>query len=89
MHRRSSIRITLTLIGVLFTATLVWSQAQAPVTTAVRAGRLFDPKSGQMLANQVVLIQGDNYFLGADGRLMPSKPGQAPPDLRYFKQTQK
>ena len=26
---------------------------------AVRAGRLFDPKSGQILANQVVLIQGD------------------------------
>jgi hypothetical protein len=39
--------------------------------------------------NPHVLIQGDNYFLGADGRLMPSKPGQAPPDLRYFKQTPK
>jgi hypothetical protein len=26
---------------------------------AVRAGRLFDSKSGQMLTRQVVLIQGD------------------------------
>src|SRR5579862_4318266 len=26
---------------------------------AVRAGRLFDPKSGTLLANQVVLIRGD------------------------------
>ena len=46
----------ITIIGVLSTATLLWSQAPQPV--AVRAGHLFDPKSGQMLANQVVLIQG-------------------------------
>jgi imidazolonepropionase-like amidohydrolase len=43
-------------IGTLGPATMLWSQAQ---TTAVRAGRLFDPKSGQMMTNQVVLIQGD------------------------------
>jgi imidazolonepropionase-like amidohydrolase len=43
-------------IGILGAATVLWSQAQ---TTAVRAGRLFDPKSGQMMMNQVVLIQGD------------------------------
>jgi imidazolonepropionase-like amidohydrolase len=45
-----------TVIGVLAFSTALWSQAQ---TTAVRAGRLFDPKSGQMMANQVVLIQGE------------------------------
>jgi hypothetical protein len=38
--------------------------------------------------NAQVKIQGDNYFIGADGLLMPSKPGQAPPDLKYFRQTQ-
>jgi imidazolonepropionase-like amidohydrolase len=59
MQRRSRLRIAFGLLTVLFTATLLWSQAQAPDTTAVRAGRLFDPKSGQMLTNQVVLIQGD------------------------------
>src|ERR1700676_4221930 len=44
-----------TVIGVLAVSTALWSQAQ---TVAVRAGRLFDPKSGQMVANQVVLIEG-------------------------------
>jgi hypothetical protein len=31
----------------------------------------------------------DNYFLNGDGLLMPAKKDQAPPDLRYFKQTTK
>ena len=38
--------------------------------------------------NQVVLGK-ENYFLSADGLLMPARRDQAPPDLRYFKQTQK
>jgi hypothetical protein len=29
------------------------------------------------------------YCLSADGLLMPAKEDQAPPDLRYFKQTRK
>jgi hypothetical protein len=37
--------------------------------------------------NQVVLGK-ENYFLSADGLLMPARRDQAPPDLRYFKQTQ-
>jgi imidazolonepropionase-like amidohydrolase len=44
------------IVGILGAASMLWSQAQ---TTALRAGRLFDPKSGQMMVNQVVLIQGD------------------------------
>jgi hypothetical protein len=39
--------------------------------------------------NGHVGIAGQNYFLSGDGLLMPAKRGQAPPDLRYFKQTQK
>ncbi len=38
--------------------------------------------------NNQVFIGNDNYFLSADGLLMPTKKDQAPPDLRYFKQTQ-
>jgi imidazolonepropionase-like amidohydrolase len=53
MRSKSMLKIV---IGILGAATVLWSQAQ---TTAVRAGRLFDPKSGQMMMNQVVLIQGD------------------------------
>ncbi len=59
MQSRSMTRFTLGLLGILFAATLAWSQAQPPETTAVRAGKLFDPKSGEMLSNQVVLIQGE------------------------------
>ena len=37
---------------------------------ALRAGRLFDSKSGQLLANQVVLIEGERIVeVGADGQI--------------------
>jgi hypothetical protein len=34
--------------------------------------------------NAMVVIGGDNFFMSADGLLMPSRKGQLPPDLRYF-----
>jgi hypothetical protein len=34
--------------------------------------------------NGQVFIGKDHYFMSGDGFLMPAKPGQAPPDLRYF-----
>jgi hypothetical protein len=39
--------------------------------------------------NSHVRIGGEDYMLSADGLLMPAKKDQAPPDLRYFKQTRK
>jgi hypothetical protein len=39
--------------------------------------------------NYHIRIQGEPYFLSADGMLMPTKKGQRPPDLRYFSQPQK
>jgi hypothetical protein len=39
--------------------------------------------------NPHVRIQNDNYFISADGLLMPAKKGQKPPDLKYFGQTQR
>jgi hypothetical protein len=39
--------------------------------------------------NAQVFIGKENYYLSADGYLMPAKKGQAPPDLRYFKQSRK
>ena len=39
--------------------------------------------------NAQVFIGKDNYYLSADGYLMPARPGQAPPDLKYFKQSKK
>ena len=40
-------------------------------------------------SNNHVVIGKENYFLSGDGYLMPAKKDQAPPDLRYFKQTRK
>ena len=39
--------------------------------------------------NQHIVIGKENYFLSADGDLMPTKKNQAPPDLRYFDKTRK
>jgi hypothetical protein len=39
--------------------------------------------------NNHVEIAGEGYFLSADGLLMPTRKDQPPPDLRYFKQSQK
>jgi hypothetical protein len=39
--------------------------------------------------NSMVRVGEDAYFMSPDGYLMPIKKNQAPPDLRYFKQTQK
>ena len=35
--------------------------------------------------NRHVRVGKDNYFVSADGYLMPTKKDQPPPDLRYFK----
>jgi hypothetical protein len=39
--------------------------------------------------NAHVVIGSEDYFLSADGLLMPTKKDQAPPDLRFFKQAGK
>jgi hypothetical protein len=39
--------------------------------------------------NAQVMIGGEHYFLSSDGLLMPASKGQAPPNLRYFKQSKK
>jgi imidazolonepropionase-like amidohydrolase len=46
-----------TVLGILGAASALY--AQTPQVTAVRAGRLFDSKSGTNLTNQIVLIQGE------------------------------
>jgi imidazolonepropionase-like amidohydrolase len=42
----------------------------APVVVAVRAGQLFDSRSGQLLAKQVVLVQGERIIdVGPEGQI--------------------
>jgi hypothetical protein len=42
-------------------------------------------ESGCIENNQHVMIGNEHYMLSWDGKLMPSKRGQKPPDLNYFK----
>ncbi len=39
--------------------------------------------------NGHVRVGNENYFVSADGLLMPARKNQRPPDLRYFRQTPK
>ena len=57
MRWKTMLTTALGVLGVLGTASALWSQT--PQVVAVRAGRLFDSKSGQQLSRQVVLVQGE------------------------------
>jgi hypothetical protein len=56
-----------------------------------RNGRVYPNwREGHCIEGNVHIVIGkENYYLSADGLLMPAKKNQAPPDLRYFKQSQK
>lgn len=49
---------TLTVVSILL-STIAWGQAPAQRLTLIKAGRLFDARSGQMLSNQTILVEGD------------------------------
>jgi imidazolonepropionase-like amidohydrolase len=61
MKRKASLRtVALAALALLAGPMLLRAQSSPTQgTTAIRAGRLFDPKSGTNLTNQVVLIQGE------------------------------
>jgi len=57
---RGRIRLLLLLVCALVGSD-AFAQAQTPAAvkvTAIRAGRLFDPEAGRMLANQIILVEG-------------------------------
>jgi hypothetical protein len=39
--------------------------------------------------NALIKIGNETYYKSSEGRLMPTRKDQPPPDLRYFKQVQK
>jgi hypothetical protein len=47
------------------------------------------PETWCQEGNANVMIGKENYFIRADGLLMPAKKNQTPPDLRYFNQPPK
>jgi imidazolonepropionase-like amidohydrolase len=80
----SSVVLTIAVIGP--GAMAAWAQGKGkeappapppPRQVAVRAGKLFDPKSGTILANQVVLISGDRITeAGPAGRVQVPQGAQ-------------
>jgi hypothetical protein len=62
-----------------------WSVAK----TFRRLPKVFWTENTCTLGNDHVYIGKDDYLLSGDGYLMPVKKGQQPPDLRYFKQSQR
>src|ERR1700676_3666842 len=65
MNRKLIVGLFLAILG-----TVTPLGAQAPRVVAVRAGHLFDSKSGQMVTNQVVLITGEKISeVGAADRV--------------------
>jgi imidazolonepropionase-like amidohydrolase len=73
-----SLRRTVLACYVLSTALYGIAQSSADLhVTAIRAGKLFEPKSGKMLANQTVLIRGEviqavgsNIEIPADAKII-------------------
>src|SRR5215472_1117609 len=68
---------------VLLAGCALWAQQQptgaptAPKRVAVRAGKLFDPKSGKLLSNEVVLVSGERLIdVGPAGQV------SIPPDVQ-------
>jgi imidazolonepropionase-like amidohydrolase len=75
-RKAAHVRVVAAILGL---ATTLLSQA--PETIAVRAGRMFDPKSGRLLANQVVLIEGDRIKEAGPADRVPIPSGARVIDL--------
>ena len=74
--------------------TVIDSALTRPYSKTQKAVRNPDPRPLWMSDdcpedNIWVKIGSESYYRSADGKLMPSKKGQAPPDLRYFKESSK
>src|SRR3981189_1562804 len=76
MNRKLIVGIFVAVLG-----TVTPLRAQTPQVVAVRAGHLFNSKSGTMLANQVVLINGEKIADGGPGDRVQIPPGAQVIDL--------
>ena len=69
-----------TLIAVLFSGVIIHSQGGAPTrfvtppaqVLAIRAGRMFDSRTGTLLSNQVIVIRGDRIADAGAGVAIPT-----------------
>jgi hypothetical protein len=72
--------------------TVIDNALRRPYSKKQRANRNADPRPTwkyEVCAeyNTHVRIGAENYYLSADGRLMPARKDQPPPDLSFFKQS--
>ncbi len=68
--------------GLLFSCTLVYGQAPVKQLTLIRAGKLFDARRGRMLANQAILIEGNQIKeVGDSATVLPHAAGARTIDL--------
>jgi hypothetical protein len=68
----------------------VQNEAGQILLAVASSGRVAARAAGQREPDRAQIVIGkENYFLSAEGFLMPAKKDQPPPDLRYFKQTQR
>jgi hypothetical protein len=66
-----------------------WTVDKKYVHSANPRPRWGETACAESMANSLVAIGRDAYYMSGDGMLMPIRKNQAPPDLRYFKQTPK
>src|ERR1700676_714656 len=76
---RTSARISVILLALMMTACA--ALAQTPAVVAIRAGRLFDSKSGKILDNQIVLVDGEKITEVGSAQRVKIPPGAAVIDL--------
>lgn len=69
------------LTSLLMFATATPARAQAPSVVAIRAGRLFDSKTGKLAENQIILIEGEKITSVGPGDSVQIPPGAQVIDL--------
>ena len=73
--------------------TMIDNALTRPWTVDKKYVRNQDPRPGWIEHicaenNAQIKIGDEHYYLSADGRLMPTRKDQPPPDLTYFKSSQ-
>jgi imidazolonepropionase-like amidohydrolase len=78
---RSRVVIAMILVALAGTAITASAQAQAPKRTVIRAGRVLNVRTGELRANQAIVIEGDKIAQIAPSSEVTSAPGDTTIDL--------
>jgi imidazolonepropionase-like amidohydrolase len=78
---RSRVVIAMILVALAGTAITASAQAQAPKRTVIRAGRVLNVRTGELPANQAIVIEGDKIAQIAPSSEVTSAPGDTTIDL--------